>query len=432
MNNQPDRHKPDMDTPRTPRDIAQLLTATIREGARGGDLAAVGAAATAAAILDLADAIRETRTDDEPDNTPTPPEKLLCLAEGHTPRGNRVVCAEPAGHPQQHVAGGYQWWDDGRPATSTLPPGYTPTMPDVVVDLPVVCGWSWAEPFGGGHHDCGLVEGHGGDHRCGGCGVTTEVDDDDADAGPPAPRCPAEGCGRVDGHDGVHLADEPLTMPTLTVKRGGIRYHHTDEGGDTSALADVPDGSHEHGRAPAPEPVSSPVQPPNGDADPLWRLRLLVGRTRRAVGVEPLPPSRYTLGALVDDLDERVRQLVKSRDNWADAADKPPAPDGVVDSPVVCGHAWPNYVDGDHEHVCAQPDDDGHVWHVCDTCLKITPEVRDGHAVAGQWLVVRTGPNPAAFGAFRTADDAHTWAAEHPDTVGTTLPTILPIIGPAL
>ncbi|AXH44919.1 hypothetical protein SEA_RIBEYE_56 [Gordonia phage Ribeye] len=24
MNNQPDRHKPDMDTPRTPRDIAQL------------------------------------------------------------------------------------------------------------------------------------------------------------------------------------------------------------------------------------------------------------------------------------------------------------------------------------------------------------------------------------------------------------------------
>ncbi|UAJ15725.1 hypothetical protein SEA_BADDON_57 [Gordonia phage Baddon] len=123
----------DQTNPRTPRDIAQLLTATIREGARGGDLAAVGAAATAAAILDLADAIRETRTDDEPDNTPTPPEKLLCLAEGHTPRGNRVVCAEPAGHPRHHIAGGYQWWDDGRPATSTLPAGYVAKMPDVVL-----------------------------------------------------------------------------------------------------------------------------------------------------------------------------------------------------------------------------------------------------------------------------------------------------------
>lgn len=213
-----------MDTPRTPRDIAQLLTATIREGARGGDLAAVGAAATAAAILDLADAIREgIATDNEPDTHyratcpadgcvlldghdgdhsptappirdvladmgyanrtdegPAPDEPLLCLAEGHTPRGNRVVCAEPAGHPGHHIAGGYQWWDDGRPATSTLPPGYVAKMPDVVGDSPVVCGYP------GANGTCRREPGHSGLHHdeYGGVYMTGQIVDSVA---PPAP-----------------------------------------------------------------------------------------------------------------------------------------------------------------------------------------------------------------------------------------------------
>ncbi|WMI33065.1 hypothetical protein SEA_SCHOTTB_54 [Gordonia Phage SchottB] len=185
------------------------------------------------ALLDLADAIREgIATDDEPDNTPTPPEQLLCLAEGLTPRGNRVVCGDQAGHNGPHSAGGFWWSDDGS------------------------------------------------------VGVCTT---------------------------------------------SGIFATYSDT---TAVARDVPDGSHIAGSAPAPEPVSSPVQPPNGDADPLWRLRLLTGRARRAVGRAPLPPSRYTLGALVDDLDETVQQLIKSRDNWADAASAP--------TPDVCGYPGAN------------------------------------------------------------------------------------------
>ncbi|AYR02865.1 hypothetical protein J1765_gp57 [Gordonia phage Gaea] len=221
---------------RTPRTDADELINRARTTDHLVDIPGIGAVATAAAILDLADAIREgIATDDEPDNTPTPPEQLLCLAEGRTPRGNRVVCGEQPGHNGPHSAGGF-WWSDGGSGFA-FPPGYVAKMPDVV----------------GGWH---------------------------------------------------------------------------------AVARDVPDGSHIAGSAPAPEPVSSPVQPPNGDADPLWRLRLLAGRARRAAGRAPLVPREYELGALVDDLDETVQQLIKSRDNWADAASAP--------TPDVCGYPGAN------------------------------------------------------------------------------------------
>ncbi|QNJ58029.1 hypothetical protein SEA_JKSYNGBOY_55 [Gordonia phage JKSyngboy] len=236
----------DQTNPRTPRDIAQLLTATIRESARGSDLAAVGSAATAAAILDLADAIRESNQ---------------------------------------------------------------PTITNVTAD-------DCPAP------DCLLVAGHDGDHD------TTDL--------PSAPRA------------GWH---------TPTAHRYDLI--HASEGGDPGALADVPDGSHEHGRAPAPPVMLPPVDGP---------------------------------GILAE----------------------------------VCGVAGPN-------GACRREPGHGGLHHdEYGGAYATGPDVVDPDGPqAGQWLVVRTGPNPAAFGAFRTADDAHTWATEHPDTVGTSLPTILPIIGPA-
>ncbi|QDH93213.1 hypothetical protein SEA_ZIPP_60 [Gordonia phage Zipp] len=123
------------DTPRTPRTDAEHFIDRARTTTHLVDLPGIGEVATAAAILDLADAIRET--------------------------GQPTVDYAEAGHETDH------------------------------------------------RYDCG---------------VTIEVDDDDDDAGPPAPRCPAEGCGRVDGHEGVHLVADPITLPPITMKRGGIRY----------------------------------------------------------------------------------------------------------------------------------------------------------------------------------------------------------------
>ncbi|QDH93545.1 hypothetical protein SEA_VERITY_59 [Gordonia phage Verity] len=123
------------DTPHTPRTDAEHFIDRARTTTHLVDLPGIGEVATAAAILDLADAIRET--------------------------GQPTVDYAEAGHETDH------------------------------------------------RYDCG---------------VTIEVDDDDDDAGPPAPRCPAEGCGRVDGHEGVHLVADPITLPPITMKRGGIRY----------------------------------------------------------------------------------------------------------------------------------------------------------------------------------------------------------------
>ncbi|AMS03046.1 hypothetical protein SEA_LEONARD_54 [Gordonia phage Leonard] len=51
-----------------------------------------------------------------------------------------------------------------------------------------------------------------------------EPDDDELDTSTYVDHCPAEGCGRLDEHDGPHLAAEPITLPPITVPRGGIRY----------------------------------------------------------------------------------------------------------------------------------------------------------------------------------------------------------------
>ncbi|QNJ58378.1 hypothetical protein J1763_gp57 [Gordonia phage YorkOnyx] len=269
---------------RTPRTDADELINRARTTDHLVDIPGIGAVATAAAILDLADAIRESNEPAVTNVDATEPDASTyvdVMFDGPPgPESGRFIEVE-----NQHRAsirfGEWVEFPDGRWALRIHRSDVERIKPDVFDD------------------------------------------DDDSDVGPPEPTCDAEGCGRVAGHEGVHLVAEPFTLPPITVQRGGVRYHHvlhTSEGGDTSAVArDVPDGSHIVGRAPATEPVSSPVQPPNGDADPLWRLRLLTGRARRAVGRVPLPPSRYTLGALVDDLDETVQQLIKSRDNCADA-----------------------------------------------------------------------------------------------------------------
>ncbi|QKY78506.1 hypothetical protein SEA_ZITCH_61 [Gordonia Phage Zitch] len=376
------------DTPRTPRTDAEHFIDRARTTDHLVDVPGIGAVATAAAILDLADAIRETGqpTVDYAEATVAPDvdECDDCETTGQNCRAHQRTA-------------------------------------------PRLCDRRWSE-MSGAHHECVLLADHDTDrHQCE-CGAGAYVDEDED-----SPRyrgvCPANGCGRPDGHDGDHLAAGPLTLPTMTAKRGGLRYHgqtvetqgstldatpftavHVDtapDGVDDSpvvcghAWPNYIDGDHEHVCAqpdddehvwhvcdtclkitpdvcgapglngtcrreaghsglhhdehggaylteqdtatmtmddvqsavladevvgsvsPATEPVSSPVQPPNGDADPLWRLRLLAGRARRAAGRAPLPVSRFTLGALVDDLDDNVRQLIESRDKWADAAERP-------------------------------------------------------------------------------------------------------------
>ncbi|QDF19482.1 hypothetical protein KNU66_gp60 [Gordonia phage McKinley] len=80
--------------------------------------------------------------------------------------------------------------------------------------------------------------------------------------------CPAPDCLLAAGHTGDHdttdLPDHAVLQQHADRARAAFpgtysppqTYHHvlhTSEGGDTSALAaDVPDGSHEHGHAPAP------------------------------------------------------------------------------------------------------------------------------------------------------------------------------------
>ncbi|AYR02439.1 hypothetical protein SEA_AFFECA_56 [Gordonia phage Affeca] len=376
-------------------------------------------------------------------------DQRLCMAEGRTPRGNRVVCSQPRDNHTRHSAGGY-WWDDDGFSGSTLPPGTAPTMPHVVTS-PRVCERRWSE-MSGAHHECVLLAGHDTDrHQCE-CGAGCYDDEDDEDEG--SSVCPADGCGRPDGHDGDHRAAEPLTLPTLTVKRGGLRYRgqtietqgstlhatpfvalHTSEGGDTSALAtDVPDGSHEHGSAPAPDRLPPIVRSARTCAD------LTTNRKFAEVFM--------TCADVIEDLHRQVTVLTEQRDRESeirlaaqdDLASTTASRDQLFETAKLLSQAIVHtveYVGND-----MLPAAEGWSWY--DALREFHPDAAnrfltspvhtakpDADAIAGQWLVVRGGPNPAVFGAFRTADDAHTWATEHPDTVGTSLPTILPVIGPA-
>ncbi|QKY78414.1 hypothetical protein SEA_BARSTEN_59 [Gordonia Phage Barsten] len=200
-------------------------------------------------------------------------DQRLCMAEGRTPRGNRVVCSQPRDNHTRHSAGGY-WWDDDEDEGSSV--------------------------------------------------------------------CPADGCGRPDGHDGDHRAGEPLTLPTMTAKRGGLRYRgqtietqgstlhatpfvalHTNEGGDTSALAtDVPDGSHEHGSAPAPDRLPPIVRSARTCADLTTNRRFAEVFTTCADVIEGMHRDATGQRVLMDSYERQIRALAQQNGQLRDQRDR--------------------------------------------------------------------------------------------------------------
>ncbi|AYR02779.1 hypothetical protein SEA_FOSTEROUS_60 [Gordonia phage Fosterous] len=138
---------------------------------------------------------------------------------------------------------------------------------------------------------------------------------DDEDEG--SSVCPTNGCGRPDGHDGDHLAAGPLTLPTMTAKRGGLRYHaviHTSEGGDTSALADVPDGSHEHGSAPAPDRLPPIVRSARTCADLTTNRKFAEVFMTCAGVIEDLHRDVTGQRVLMDSYERQITALTQQRD----------------------------------------------------------------------------------------------------------------------
>ncbi|AWT50557.1 hypothetical protein PBI_SITAR_59 [Gordonia phage Sitar] len=262
--------------------------------------------------------------------------------------------------------------------------------------------------------------------------------------------CPAPDCLLAAGHTGDHdttdLPDHAVLQQHADRARAAFpgtysppqTYHHvlhTSEGGDTSALAtDVPDGSHEHGSAPAPDRLPPIVRSARTCAD------LTTNRKFAEVFM--------TCADVIEDLHRQVTVLTEQRDRESeirlaaqdDLASTTASRDQLFETAKLLSQAIVHtveYVGND-----MLPAAEGWSWY--DALREFHPDAAnrfltspvhtakpDADAIAGQWLVVRGGPNPAVFGAFRTADDAHTWATEHPDTVGTSLPTILPVIGPA-
>lgn len=188
---------------------------------------------------------------------------------------------------------------------------------------PRICERRWSE-MSGAHHECVLLAGHDTDrHQCE-CGAGCYDDDDEGSS-----VCPADGCGRPDGHDGDHLAAGPLTLPTLTVKRGGIRYdqvvtntpdprrfiHHTSEGGDTSALAtDVPDGSHEHGSTPAPDRLPPIVRSARTCADLTTNPRFAEVFMTCADVIEGMHRDATGQRVLMDSYERQIREISGQRD----------------------------------------------------------------------------------------------------------------------
>ncbi|AXQ62762.1 hypothetical protein KNU06_gp56 [Gordonia phage Angelicage] len=190
---------------------------------------------------------------------------------------------------------------------------------------PRICERRWSE-MSGAHHE---LAGHDTDrHQCE-CGAGCYDDDDDGSS-----VCPADGCGRPDGHDGDHLAAGPLTLPTLTVKRGGLRYRgqtietqgstlhatpfvalHTNEGGDTSALAtDVPDGSHEHGSAPAPDRLPPIVRSARTCADLTTNRKFAEVFMTCADVIEDLHRDVTGQRVLMDSYERQITALTQQRD----------------------------------------------------------------------------------------------------------------------
>ncbi|QGJ95838.1 hypothetical protein J1770_gp52 [Gordonia phage EMoore] len=145
------------------------------------------------------------------------------------------------------------------------------------------------------------------------CGSSTSTEPD-ADG----KACTFE-CGRLDGHDGVHT-DGPWVWLGERGHEFGLTHLNRDEAQRVlSGLVATP---HLDARDPkraarlAADTVVTPVQPQD-TRNPAWRLGLLAERVRRAMNIEPLPVE-MTVDALVDDLDENVRELIESRNNWRD------------------------------------------------------------------------------------------------------------------
>ncbi|URC17676.1 hypothetical protein SEA_TARDUS_61 [Gordonia phage Tardus] len=374
------------DTPRTPRTDAEHFINRARTTTHLVDLPGIGEVATAAAILDLADAIRET--------------------------GQPTVDYAEAGHETDH------------------------------------------------RYDCG---------------VTIEVDDDDDDAGPPAPRCPAEGCGRVDGHEGVHLVADPITLPPITMKRGGIRYdapavvcgvagvngtcrrepghgglHHDEHGGvymtgqDTATMTrgDVQSAIREDAVVDNRPQIDKLAQwiAENVDGEPSrsegagdTAIRIIDELQTTVSGQRVLMNSyQQQIAALVAQIGEIRDQRDRESDARAaaqdDLASTTESRDRLFETAKQLSQAIVHtveYVGND-----MLPAIEGWSWY--DALRKFDPDAANRFLTNpvhltqpdDDWFVVRTGPDTRVYGPFHTADQAHTWATDNAD-LASAMPTIL-------
>ncbi|QGJ93609.1 hypothetical protein J1771_gp55 [Gordonia phage MelBins] len=165
--------------------------------------------------------------------------------------------------------------------------------------------------------DCGCDERYDIVHAPVVCGSSTSTEPDEQ-----GKACTFE-CGRIDGHDGVHTAGPWVWLG----ERGhefGLTHLDTDEAQRLlSGLVATP-----HVDARDPKRVArldadttvTRVQP-RDPRNPAWRLGLLAGLVRREMGIEPLPVE-ITVDVLVDDLEMNVRELIESRNNWRDEAER--------------------------------------------------------------------------------------------------------------
>ena len=275
-----------MTTDHTPRDTAERLINHSRK-ARPIDLPGIGNVAAAAAILDLADAIREAHTpplvapelDEDEGPAPEP-----CAADG---------CVLFDGHEGEHSA--------------TRPP----------IDIPHMTTVRGGPRYHHALHTDGTVTPFAAitvdEPKPEFCTSQTRSD--------PTPdgKQALVSCNRVANHPGLHIdgswvwAGEPGHEYALT---------NLDSGGGAH---DLPDVVRHMSPADANTVVANMTATPHAAVrDPeraerldhtylVWRLRVLAGKVRRAMSLEPLPVA-MTIDELLDDLEANVDELATSRD----------------------------------------------------------------------------------------------------------------------
>lgn len=240
-----------MTTDHTPRDTAERLINHSRK-ARPIDLPGIGNVAAAAAILDLADAIREAHTpplvapelDEDEGPAPEP-----CAADG---------CVLFDGHEGEHSA--------------TRPP----------IDIPHMTTVRGGPRYHHQLHTDGTVTPF----------VAITVDEPEPEfctshtRSDPTPdgKQALVSCNRVANHAGLH-------MDGSWVWAGEIGHEY--------ALTNL----------------DADPKPPAYATNPAWRIGVLARKVRRAMSLEPLPVA-MSFGELVTDLEANVDELVDSRDNW--------------------------------------------------------------------------------------------------------------------